>query len=379
MHQVKAKGAVIVVTFLLAASVTVLAQTQNQSVWQRIKNSAKQTGQNAAQQGTQQVQQGVQQGTAAVGNQVNGQASPCGNLAGAAGANGATLTNAAFNGGGGSNGNFTSTGSCGQNCFNAGPFAAAVSQMTMSQQGYWHIIRMEVQFHNATNQPMALAYHEGSMEMVDELGNAYTGAGGNPGELQGMGIDRGNQTDSQFVLAPGQTSSAIFSVARARNNTQPIGTAFTYNLTIDQLQAQNGAQAIVARQYNLNFPNMAAGSNGGAFPSSTPASGFVGGSNGTATGVAGVPSSGAGIVAGGKGAAIGAPASNSKSTVPARGTAVNARSAVATTAPVAAQRPVSNAALRTQVATTAKPAAAVKPVPAKPAVKKTADSTTPSK
>jgi len=150
-------------------------------------------------------------------------------------------------------------------------------------------------------------------------------------------------------------------------------------LTIDQLQAQNGADAIVARQYNLNFPNMAPGSNGGAFPSATPASGFVGGSNGNATGVAGVPSSGGGIVRGGKGAAIGAAANNSRSVVPGQRTAVNARSAVATTAPVAGQKPVSNAALRTSVAATAKPAAAVKPVPAKPAVKKTADSTTPSK
>jgi hypothetical protein len=38
-------------------------------------------------------------------------------------------------------------------------------------------------------------------------------AGGNPGQLQGMGIDRGNQTDSQFQLGPGQTGYALFSVA----------------------------------------------------------------------------------------------------------------------------------------------------------------------
>jgi hypothetical protein len=365
MQKAKFVGAIVIVGGLLASSVASFGQTQNQSVWQRIKNSAKQAGQNTAQQGTQQVQQGVQQGTSAVSGQVNGgQQTPCGSLSSAGTGGGATLTNAAFSGAGGN----VSTGSCGQNCFNAGPFAAAVSQMTMSQQGYWHIIRMEVQFHNGTNQPIALAYHDGSMEMVDELGNAYQGAGGNPGELQGMGIDRGSQTDSQFILAPGQTSSAIFSVARMRNNTQPIGTSFTYNLTIDQLQAQNGASAIVARQYNLNFPNMAPGSSGGAFPASTPASGFAAGS-GNSNGVANYTGAGA-------------PAANSQTAVPAQRNAVNARSAVATTnAPrgaAAAQGAVSNAALRSSAATAAKPAAA-KPAPAKTAVKKTTDNTTQTK
>ena len=369
MHKAKCSGAIVIGGLLLATSIATLGQTQNQSIWQKLKNSAKQAGQNTTQQGAQQVQQGVQQGTSAVGNQIaGGQPSPCGSLSSAAGTGGATLTNAAFNGSGGN----VATGSCGQNCFNAGPFAAAVSQMTMSQQGYWHIIRMEVQFHNGTNQPIALAYHDGSMEMVDELGNAYQGAGGNPGELQGMGIDRGGQTDSQFVLAPGQTSSAIFSVARARNNTQPIGTAFTYNLTIDELQAQNGAQAIVARQYNLNFPNMAPGSSGGAFPASTPANGFTAGSGNIANGVANTSG----------GAAAAAPAANSRTALPAQRNAVNARSAVATTngpkTPVAAQGAVSNAALRSTASTTAKSVAA-KPASAKTAVKATADKTTPTK
>jgi hypothetical protein len=376
MQKAKCSGAIIIAGLLLAAPISTFGQTQNQSIWQKIKTSAKQAGQNAAQQGGQQAQQGVQQGASTIGNQVaGGQQTPCGSLSGGAGGTGATLTNAAFNGGG-SNGNFT-TGSCGQNCFSAGPFAAAVSQMTMVQQGYWHIIRMEIQFHNATNQPIALAYHDGSMEMVDELGNAYQGAGGNPGELQGMGIDRGSQTDSQFLLAPGQTSSAIFSVARARNNTQPIGTSFTYNLTLDQLQAQNGAEAIVARQYNLNFPNLTPGSAGGSFPASTPASGFVGGGGNAASGVAAATP--AGVVPAGKSAAIGSRAGS----VPTQRNSVTARSAVAATAaprsPAANQGAVNNAALRSSAATTARPVAAAKAAPAKTAVKKTADNSTPTK
>jgi hypothetical protein len=356
MHSWKVKRSLtVLVAAVVITSAMALAQTQGQSIWQKIKSSAKQSGQNTAQQGAQQVQQGVQQGVGAVGNQVGGgQQPPCGSLSGGT-ANGPTLTNAAFGGAGG-NGT-VGAGSCGQNCFNAGPFAAAISQMTMSQQNGLHIIRMEVQFHNASNQPLAIAYHDGSMVMVDENGNTYQGAGGNPGEVQGMGIDRGNQTDPQFVLGPGQTSSALFSVARYRANTSPIGTAFTYNLTIDELQAQNGADAIVARQYNLNFPGVAPGSSGGAFPSAAPASGFVGGNNGTAAGV-------------GKGAAIGSAPINSRTSVPAQRNTVNPRVGMATAAAPnrrgAVQGAVNNAAMRT-TATPATAAAAVRPVPAKAA------------
>lgn len=245
-----------------------------QSLWQRLKASAKQTGQNTVQQGTQgiqqgaqQVQQGAQQGVQGVQQQVQqipGQAS-----------------NAAF--GGANGGTASSNSSCGASCFDAGPFQAAVTQMTMSQQGYWHIIRMNMQFHNSTNQPLIIAYREGSMVMVDNNGNTYIPAGGSPGELQGMGIDRGSQTDSGFQLNPGQTGNAMFTVARQRGNDSAIGTGFTYNLTIDELQQQNGAQAAVVRQYNMNFPTLAPST----VAASAPGNGFLGSkSNAVGTGVA---------------------------------------------------------------------------------------------
>jgi len=240
---------------------TTTTPAKKPSFWDRVKaasqnaNQQVQNGQNAVQNGTQNVQNGVsnvsnsavQQAGSVVPTSVN---TPCGSLGSA---NGGTLQQASFTGGGGGN-------SCGNRprCYDAGPFAAQVTQMTASQQGWYHVVRMEVQFHNSTNQPLIIAYHDGTSTMVDNLGNTYGGAGGSTGPVQGMGIDRGNSTDSQFVLAPGQTSSASFNVARSRNpNTDPLGTGFTYNLTIDQLQPQNGAQALMQRQYNLNFPSLA--------------------------------------------------------------------------------------------------------------------------
>lgn len=290
---------------------------QKQSFWQKMKQSALQDMQNTTQQGAQQAQQGVtngvQQGTQTL--QQGAQPAVAGGNSG----------NAAF---GGSN----ASSSCGPTCFNAGPFLANVSQMTMSQQGGWHVIRMNIQFQNTTNQPLIIAYHDGSMIMTDNNGNTYQGTGGNPGELQGMGIDRGGQTDPQFVLNPGQTGSAMFSVARGRPANSPIGTGYTYNLTIDELQTQNGATAIAVRSYNLNFPTLAPGTATSltSLPSSSPGNPFTGGS-GTTTSTA------------------------TSGTVPA--------TQAASTATASPSTGVTNAAMKSPVGATAKSSAVVKPIP----------------
>lgn len=386
MRSAKSKRVVaILAAILVVASVSLAAQTQsptqNESIWQKLKKSAKQQGQAAAQQGSQQVQQvqqGVQQQIPVVGGQANQTnatpQSPCGSLTNGAG--GGTLNNAAYTAGG-------AGGSCGPQCFNAGPFAAAVTQMTMSQQGYWHIIRMNLQFQNLSNQPLIIAYHEGSMVMVDNLGNTYVPAGGNPGAVQGMGIDRGNQTDSQFVLGPGQTGNAMYSVARSRGNDSAIGTGFSYNFTIDELQAQNGAQAIAVRQYNLNFPTLAPGASGPALPGQAVAGGssVAGGKKGAAAGVAnyvggattpgmavpGIPGQAQGVVAGGSVATPGAVAT------PGQPQVVNRAVQNSRVRPATAPNAVNNAALKTNIVATPRTVAPVaKPIPGKASDKKTA-------
>jgi hypothetical protein len=383
---------------------------QKESIWQKLKNSAKQQGQNAAQQGTQQVQQGaqqVQQGAQQMQQQVQQQIpgnggqtnmapqTPCGSLTGGAG--GGTLTNASYG---------TGAGSCGPQCFNAGPFAAAVTQMTMSQQGSWHVVRMNIQFHNTTNQPLIIAYREGSMVMVDNLGNTYQPAGGYAGAVQGIGIDRGSQTDSQFTLGPGQTGNAMFAVARIRGNQSAVANGYTYNFTIDELQPQNGAEAIAVRQYNLNFADLAAGANSagfggtGAAPSGSPASNIAGGGKGQAIGASAGSSyvgGAAPVAAPGQGAVNGvvgaAPvqggvarggavtsAPNSRSVANPRAGAIQTQPGVlapvrrgvvaqpVASAPVVAptpQRPVNNAAMKSNAATVARPSVPVKPIPTK--------------
>ncbi len=392
----------VAVAGLAAVSLGTIAQAQNQSqnqqqtqqqtqqaqpqkkkgFWQKIKESAAQSMQNGVQQGTDAaqgtVQQGtnaaqgaMQQGTSAVqnGSQQMQNTAQQGMQGVQQGAFSSNQGPSAFGGGGGA-------GACGPTCFDAGPFQANVAQMTLSQQGAWHIIRMNIQFHNATNQPLIIAYKDGSMVMVDNNGATYQAAGGQPGALQGMGIDRGNQTDSQFVLGPGQTGNALFSTARYRDQTSPVGTAYSYNFSIDELQSQNGAMAIPVRAYSVNFPSLAPTTVGGnaAFASApAPATGY---NNGKASSV------GAGVMRP-QGATQAVPAAQPR--MVNSSVANRAPQAVAPStqqrmvnAPAANARAgtVSNAGMRAPVAATpaAKPAAAVRPVPVttKTAPKKTA-------
>jgi hypothetical protein len=188
-------------------------------------------------------------------------------------------------------------------------------------------------------------------------------------------------------LGPGQTGNALFSVARARGNDSAIGNGFAYNLTIDELQAQNGAQAIPVRQYNLNFPTLAPGASNSMIASPgtgpAPASSF----NGAAGSAPGMAASSAvpaqrvntrGIAAQGKGSAIGSAGNPMAPGVvaPVQGTAANPNAVAARAAARNPRAPVNNAALQSNATATAKPAAAVKPIPAKTPVKKTTQATT---
>ena len=344
--------------------------SQKKSFWQKVKDVS-QAGQNAAQQGSNTVQQGrgtIQQ----TGQQVQGtiqQIPNQGSVQQGPDASQGAANGFQANGGG--------AGTCGPSCFDAGPFQANVSQMTTSQEGAWHVIRMNIQLHNSTNQPLVIAYHDGSMVMVDNNGNTYIPAGGNPGQLQGMGVDRGNQTDSQFQLAPGQTGYALFSVARGRAANSPIGTSYSYNLTIDELQLQNGALAIPVRTYNLNFPSLAPGTSNASFGSvSSPATGLAANGNRSNSVGSAVPQANVQNVPGQRQAGIGVGTGIGAATPQQR--IVNGKPA--TTAPLQSTA-VNNAAMRTAMPATTKaavstparaqaaPVVASKPNPATPAVK----------
>jgi hypothetical protein len=151
-------------------------------------------------------------------------------------------------------------------CYSAGPFVAEVLQVSGSQAapGAHHVVRFNVRFRNLGNQPLALAYKTTSSRAADNNGRSYTW--GRPGthdtSVQGIGMVEGPRADPSFVLGPGESRNATFGVIRfspPRNDM--LGTAFTYDVVIAQLELMsNGQQIRIAREYSLNFQDLQASS-----------------------------------------------------------------------------------------------------------------------
>src|SRR5258708_9082339 len=153
-------------------------------------------------------------------------------------------------------------------------------------------------------------------------------------------------------LPPARPATRCSPSRGAGGPNRPGGTGYAYNLTIDELQPQNGAMAIPVRTYNLNFPSLVPGTSNAAFASGpSPASGFVGGGNGTSTAV---PQGNAQNVSGQRG--VGVPAQQQR--------IVNGRPAPGKTVQTTPTPVVNNAAMKTPVTTTKPSAAAAKPIPA---------------
>lgn len=140
------------------------------------------------------------------------------------------------------------------------PFTADVEQVRASRIGNFkdHLIRMQIRFRNITDQPVILGYKSGSGAMMDNLGNQYYWgrAGTVDGSVSGMGTVTRSKADPQFVLNPGETRSASFQMIRYRPGNSQIGTSFTYDVVIEQLEVLPSQQIRSVRDYSLNFPDL---------------------------------------------------------------------------------------------------------------------------
>lgn len=151
-------------------------------------------------------------------------------------------------------------------CYSAGPFAAEVLSLTGSIAGNKrdHVVRVNVRFRNVSNQPIILAYTARSSVLVDNLGNRYYWgtAGTYDTSASGIGIVQGNKADPQFVLNPGESRSAAFGLFR--RGATGIGTSFTYDVSIEQLEVLASQQIRTLRQHTLNFPDLGMAGGGAA-------------------------------------------------------------------------------------------------------------------
>ncbi len=143
-------------------------------------------------------------------------------------------------------------------CYDAGTFSAVVSSMTGSMAGSHHVIDMSVRFTNRTAQPIILAYTLGSSALIDNLGNRYYWgrAGTHDNSVKGIGAVSRSSADPQFVLRPGESRDAKFSVIRYEAARKALGTSFSYDVGIEQLEVLAGQQVRPLRQYAVHFDNL---------------------------------------------------------------------------------------------------------------------------
>ena len=99
-----------------------------------------------------------------------------------------------------------------------------------------HVLKASVRFRNTTNQPVVLGYIADSAVVTDNNGNRYEAQVNQRGDgAAGIGTVTRAKANPQFVLAPGASRDATFTVSRYKRDSK-IGSTFTFDLTIAHLE-----------------------------------------------------------------------------------------------------------------------------------------------
>jgi hypothetical protein len=144
-------------------------------------------------------------------------------------------------------------------CYDAGRFSATVTSLTESKPGENDIVTLTIRFTNATTQPLILAYKYKSSSMIDNLGNRYYWgrAGSGDRSVQGIGVINGSKVDPSFALQPGESRDARFTVVRyGVGKNAAIGTSFTYDVALEQLELLSTQQIRKTREYAVHIENL---------------------------------------------------------------------------------------------------------------------------
>lgn len=143
-------------------------------------------------------------------------------------------------------------------CYGAGPFAAEVRNVLPSTEGRYHVLRLNVRIRNVSSEPLILAYKATTSSVIDNLGQRYYWgrAGTYDTSVTGIGIVQGNKADPQFVLGPGQSRDVTFRLFRDMPRNGGIGSAYNFDVALEQLAILQSQQIRTVREYSLNFQNL---------------------------------------------------------------------------------------------------------------------------
>jgi hypothetical protein len=106
------------------------------------------------------------------------------------------------------------------NCFDAGPYIVTVTDIIEGDIPGYRLARLVLRFENLTDSTLVLGYRSGSSFMVDNFRNRYscckTDSSKEDTSAIGIGIDRDDKVDAQFMLKPRATDIVSFDLWRHR-------------------------------------------------------------------------------------------------------------------------------------------------------------------
>lgn len=157
-----------------------------------------------------------------------------------------------------------------ERCYNAGPFAAEVTQVTTSKVTYYLYVHLKVKVRNVSAQPLVLGWQYGSGAVIDDAGNRYAAK-----TVKGIGLVTGNSADPQFALNPGQSRAFTIDYV-LRPGRAVMGTSYTADFVLQQLEILPSRQVRSVREYAVGYQDLRAGNSSGAAASSGSTVGAAG-------------------------------------------------------------------------------------------------------
>lgn len=152
-------------------------------------------------------------------------------------------------------------------CNNAGPFIAEVIRVNKAVAAPYNDVTLDitVRYSNATAEPLILGYRSGSSVGVDDVGNQYAWGrrGTHDQSARGIGLVTGASANTTFVIAPGKSRDATYRIW-FRAGRRQMGTVYTHDHTVVQLEVLPSNQVREVREFAVGFRDLTPGNFRGA-------------------------------------------------------------------------------------------------------------------
>ncbi|SRR6266487_4102606 len=124
------------------------------------------------------------------------------------------------------------------NCFDAGSYIVTVIDIIEGDIPGYRLARLVLRFENLTDSTLVLGYRSGSSFMVDNFRNRYscckTDSLKEDTSAIGIGVDRDDKVDAQFMLKPRTSDTVSFDLWRHRPPDQQ-ASFYHFDIMIDEI------------------------------------------------------------------------------------------------------------------------------------------------